>query len=191
MANILDTTLRDGLMNPHYRLGQSEKAGIIRKLDQSTIEIIEITHINNASDLDFIASLSKEADNSEICVLSDCKISNIELSVKALDKAINPRLHLYSMANVTDDELNHTLEILEESISFAGKNVKRVQWTGFDGNRAPYSIFLKQIECAIANGAQIISVPDSLGVSSPKEFQHLIEGIQKDLPLKILALPLI
>ncbi len=182
MTKILDTTLRDGLMNPDYKLGESEKAAIVRDLDLSGIEIIEITHINNASDLDSIASLSQEAVDSEICVLTDCKISNIELSVQALDKAKHPRLHLYSMANVTDDELDHTLEIIEESVSFAAKYVNHVQWTGFDGNRAPYHAFIRQIECAIKNGAKIISIPDSLGVSTPAEFQHLINSIIKDVP---------
>ena len=169
-------------MNPDYKLGESVKAAIVRDLDLSSIEIIEITHINNASDLDSIASLSKEAHNAEICVLSDCKISNIELSVKALDKAKHPRLHLYSMANVTDDELDHTLEIIEEAVSFASKYVNHVQWTGFDGNSAPYKVFIRQIEHAIEKGAKIISIPDSLGVSTPAEFQHLINGIIKDVP---------
>jgi 2-isopropylmalate synthase len=182
MTKILDTTLRDGLMNPDYKLGESEKAAIVRDLDLSSIEIIEITHINNASDLDSIVSLSKEAHNAEICVLSDCKISNIELSIKALDKAKLPRLHLYSMANVTDDELDHTLEIIEEAVSFASKYVTHVQWTGFDGNSAPYKVFIRQIEQAIEKGAKIISIPDSLGVSTPAEFQHLINGIIKDVP---------
>ena len=169
-------------MNPDYKLGESEKAAIVRNLDLSNIEIIEITHINNASDLESIASLSKEAHNSEICVLSDCKISNIELSVKALDKAKHPRLHLYSMANVTNDELDHTLEIIEESVSFASKYVNHVQWTGFDGNSAPYHTFTRQIEWAIKNGATTISIPDSLGVSTPEAFQHLINGIKEDVP---------
>jgi isopropylmalate/homocitrate/citramalate synthase len=50
MTKILDTTLRDGLMNPDYKLKESEKAAIVRDLDLSRIEIIEITHINNASE---------------------------------------------------------------------------------------------------------------------------------------------
>ena len=148
MTKILDTTLRDDLLNPEYRLGESEKATIVRDLDLSGIEIIEITHINNGSDLDSIVRLSKEAVDSEICVLTDCKISNIELSVKALNKAKHPRLHLYSMANVTDDELDHTLETIEEAVSFAAKYVNHVQWTGFDGNSAPYKVFIRQIEHA-------------------------------------------
>jgi 2-isopropylmalate synthase len=42
--------------------------------------------------------------------------------------------------------------------------------------------FIRQIECAIKNGAKIISIPDSLGVSTPAEFQHLINGIKEDVP---------
>ncbi len=182
MTKILDTTLRDGLMNPDYKLGESDKAAIVRDLDLSNIEIIETTHINNASDLDSIVSLSKAAQNSEICVLSDCKISNIELSVKALDKAKHPRLHLYSMANVTDDELDQVLEMIDKAVSFAAKYANHVQWTGFDGNSAPHRVFIKQIEHAIEHGAKIISIPDSLGVSTPEEFQYFINGIKKDVP---------
>lgn len=157
---------------------ENEKALIAKMLDQSGIEVIEIAHINNSSDLEAIARISKEIKNAEICVLSDCEISNIKKAISFLQNVKKSRLNIYSNANASSDGTEKIVSKLQKSISFAANKVDKIQWTAFDGNRARFDILKKQIEATIIWGTDVICIPDTMGVSTTVDFQQLIKNVQ-------------
>jgi 2-isopropylmalate synthase len=176
---ILDTTLRDGLLAKNVVLTLTDKIKIATLLDQAGIEIIEIAHVhgnNIRKELD----VGNELADGKACVLTDTNPANIKLAIDFNHKVKGGVIHIYSMANFSNDALNTKLKAIETAVLQAKNHVEAVQWTGFDGNRAAYDIFRKQVETAINSGAKTISIPDSLGVQYPDEFKALVKRVIDD-----------
>jgi 2-isopropylmalate synthase len=176
---ILDTTLRDGLLAKNVALTLTDKIKIATLLDQAGIEIIEIAHVhgnNIREELD----VGMELTAGKACVLTDTNPANINLAIEFIRKVKGGVIHIYSMANFSNNALKTKLKAIEAAVLQAKDQVEAVQWTGFDGNRAAHDIFGKQIETAIRSGARTISIPDSMGVQNPDEFKALVKRVTDD-----------
>jgi 2-isopropylmalate synthase len=176
---ILDTTLRDGLLAKNVALTLADKIKIATLLDQAGIEIIEIAHVHGNSIRDEL-DVGAELADGKACVLTDTNPDNIKHAIDFINKVDGSLIHIYSMANFSNDELNTKLKTIETAVIHAKDHVESVQWTGFDGNRATYDVFKDQIETAIKAGANTISIPDSMGVQIPDEFKSLVKSVLDD-----------
>ena len=176
---ILDTTLRDGLLAKDVALTLTDKIKIATLLDQAGIEIIEIAHVHGNNIREEL-NVGKELTAGKACVLTDTNPANINLALEFTHKVKGSVIHIYSMANFSNDALDTNLKAIETAVAHAKDSVETVQWTGFDGNRAAYDIFQKQIEAAINSGATTISIPDSMGVQNPDEFKALVKRVIDD-----------
>ena len=176
---ILDTTLRDGLLAENIAINVEDKIKIATLLDHAGIEVIEIAH---SREVDFQEELDigTELSSGNACVLTDTDPENIKRAIDFTRKVRGGVIHVYSMANVSGDDLTGKCQEIRTAIRHAREHVEAVQWTGFDGNRATYAAFQKQIETAISAGARIISIPDSMGVNSPTDFIKLVKRVVKD-----------
>ena len=177
---IFDTTLRDGLLSKKVHLNIKEKIKIAQLLDRAGIEVIEIAHILKEDYADEI-KIGKSINSGKICVLVDTNPDNIRRALDFMQATHANIVHVYSMANVKEHELDIRKKEIDDAVKLVKDHVETVRWTGFDGNRAEYKIFKPQLLQAAASGAKIISIPDSFGVNSPEEFAKILSKVFTDL----------
>ena len=91
---IFDTTLRDGEQVPGCKLETSQKLTIAKKLDSLGVDIIEAGfRVSSPGDFNSVVEISKVVKNASVCGLTRAVQNDIDVAVKALKHAKNPRIH--------------------------------------------------------------------------------------------------
>ncbi|BAY87008.1 2-isopropylmalate synthase [Calothrix parasitica NIES-267] len=178
---IFDTTMRDGELMPGVKFNLQQKISIAKLLEEIGVDVIEVGYPGNSfSDFEQVLEISKIIDNSTICGLAGAKEEEINSLIEALKPAKRSRIHTYNNLNLKGKNkvrLEQELESIRNSVSLARKNCEEVEWSAFDAPRSEADFLCKAIETAIKSGATTINIPDSLGLTSSKEFSQLLQMI--------------
>ncbi|MCX6013008.1 MAG: 2-isopropylmalate synthase [Chloroflexi bacterium] len=183
---IFDTTLRDGEQAAGGSLTITEKLEIGHQLEKLGVDIIE-AGFPHTSPGDFLAVelLSKELKNCRIAALSGFRREQIDSTWAALKGAINPLLHI--VISTSDIHLNQQLhlsrdEVLKltlDAVSYAKKFCSEIEFSAMDATRSDRDFLCKVLQVAVANGATVINVPDTVGYAQPDEFGRLITYVRE------------
>ncbi|AFY49603.1 isopropylmalate/homocitrate/citramalate synthase [Nostoc sp. PCC 7524] len=183
---IFDTTMRDGELTPGVQMNLQQKIALSQLLEQMGVDIIEVGYPGNfQKDFHEVFHISQIIKKSTICGLASASHNEITTLAAALKPATKPRIHTYTPVNLKNQSqlrAEQTLEIIKDSISLARNYTDDVEWSAFDAPRSQPDFLCKAIETAIKNGATTISIPDSLGLSSPAEFSELLQMIFHRVP---------
>src|SRR5690606_18203421 len=121
------------------------------------------------ADREATAAIARELRGTTLAVLSRCVAADIEASVRALEGAERPRLHVFistsplhrehklrmSRQQVLDSTLRH--------VEMARRHVDDVEFSTEDGTRTEEGFLHEVVAAAISAGATTINVPDTLG----------------------------
>jgi 2-isopropylmalate synthase len=182
---ILDTTLRDGEQSPGCGMNVKEKIDMSRQLESLGVSVIE-AGFAAASQADFnaVRAVAKELKKTRVTSLSRALVKDIDSTWEALRHAKYPRIHLYIATS--DLQLDYKLqksreEVLEqtaEMVRYAKKLCEEIQFSAEDATRSDPTFLAKVFETAIAAGATVINVPDSVGYATPEEYGNLIRFLR-------------
>ncbi len=188
---IFDTTLRDGEQSPGASLNLEEKLAIAQQLARLGVDVIE-AGFPFASQGDFaavhrIAELVGGGEGPIICGLARASSADIQACAKAIEPAINKRIHTFIATS--DIHLEHklkksrqeVLDIVPEMVQYARSLVDDVEFSCEDAGRSDPEFLYQVIELAISAGAGTINIPDTVGYTTPTEFGGLINGINKNV----------
>jgi 2-isopropylmalate synthase len=189
---IFDTTLRDGEQSPGASLNLEEKLTIARQLARLGVDIIE-AGFPYASPGDFeavqkIAQVVGVEGGPTICGLARANRPDIEAAAKALEPAVNKRIHTFIATS--DIHMEYKLKktrqevvaITEEMVAYAKSFVDDVEFSPEDAGRSDPEFLYEVLTTAIAAGATTINIPDTVGYTTPAEFGNLIRGIKENVP---------
>jgi 2-isopropylmalate synthase len=185
---IFDTTLRDGEQAPGATMNVNEKCLIASELDAMGVDIIEAGFaVSSQGQEEAIFKISQFAKNSTICSLARAKQIDIEAAARALKPARHKRIHTF--ISTSPIHIKHKLNMTEEqvieaikfSVNLAKNHADEVEWSAEDATRTPQEFLFKAIETAIASGATIINVPDTVGYTTPDEYYELIKSIKNSV----------
>ncbi len=185
---IFDTTLRDGEQAPGATMNVSEKCLIATELDAMGVDVIEAGFaVSSQGQEEAIFKISQFAKNSTICSLARAKQIDIEAAARALKPAKHKRIHTF--ISTSPIHIKHKLNMTEEqvieaikfSVNLAKNHADEVEWSAEDATRTPQDFLFKTIETAIASGATIINVPDTVGYTTPQEYYELIKSIKNSV----------
>ncbi|WP_066426130.1 2-isopropylmalate synthase [Anabaena sp. 4-3] len=183
---IFDTTMRDGELTPGVQMNLTQKIAISQLLEQMGVDIIEVGYpAKLPKDFDEVFHIAKIIKKSTICGLANANTNEIITLAEALKPAKKSRIHTYTPVNLKHSSQlreSETLEIIKNSISLSRNYTDDVEWSAFDAPRSDADFLCKAIETAIKSGATTISIPDTLGLSSPAEFSQLLEMIFQRVP---------
>ncbi|GAB1544429.1 hypothetical protein NUACC21_71050 [Scytonema sp. NUACC21] len=181
---IFDTTLRDGELALERKLTVEQKIRLAMILDEMGVDAIEVGYPGAfRKDCDEIFMVSKQVKRSTICGLASSKPDEIAAVAVALKPAVRGRINVFTPVRIqTNMAASEVLETIASSVSLARNYCPDVEWSAFDATRSHPDLLCKAVETAIKSGATTIAIPDSLGVTSPVEFSHLIETVMHRVP---------
>lgn len=183
---IFDTTMRDGELMPGVKMNLQQKITISQLLEAMGVDIIEVAYPGNCQkDFDEVFNISKIIKNSTICGLASSQKNEIISVAEAIKPAPRGRIHTYTPVNLKNQSRlgeEQVLSTIKDSVSLARNYCDDVEWSAFDAPRSQPDFLCQAIETAINSGANTISIPDSLGLSSPAEFSQLLQMIFNRVP---------
>lgn len=185
-VKIFDTTLRDGEQAPGCSMGLSEKVRLAHKLEELGVDIIE-AGFPIASDGDFAAVQAVAAECRDVTVAALCRTSaeDVARAAQALQSAAHPRIHTfvatsdihleYKLKKSREEVLNMTRDAVRLARSYA----EEVEFSAEDATRSDVDYLCDVFSVAVAEGATILNVPDTVGYTLPNEFTQLIHTVRE------------
>ena len=185
---IFDTTLRDGEQVPGCKLETSQKLTIAKKLDSLGVDIIEAGFpVSSPGDFNSVVEISKVVKNASVCGLTRAVQNDIDVAVKALEHAKNPRIH--TGIGTSDSHIKHKFnstrdKILEravEAVKYSKKYVDDVEFYAEDAGRTDNDFLALVCEKVIDAGATVLNIPDTTGYCLPSEYGKKISYLMNNV----------
>ncbi len=186
---IFDTTLRDGEQAAGGALALEEKLEIGTQLEKLGVTVIEAGFPSTSpGDFEAVTRMCRQLREVEIAALSGFRDYQIERTWEALRKAERPLLHtvistsdvhLQNQLNMTRQEV---LELTRSTVELARRLCPQVEFSAMDATRSDSQYLVEVLAAAIAAGATIVNIPDTVGYSMPGEFGSLVEYCMENVP---------
>ncbi len=186
---IFDTTLRDGEQSPGAAMNLEEKIRVAVALERLGVDVMEAGFpISSQGDFEAVHAIAKTVETSTVCGLARAEKKDIDRCAEAIAPAPLKRIHTFistsplHMKHKLQMEPEKVLEKIKESIAYARKLCDDVEWSAEDGSRTEPDFLCRCVEAAIAAGARTINIPDTVGYSTPQEYQELFKMVLGRVP---------
>ena len=185
---IFDTTLRDGEQTPGVSLTVEDKIEIAHQLNNLGVDVIEAgSPMSSDGEMKVVKAIANEGLKSEICALARATKGDID---KAIDCDVDlihmfiptsPVQMKYAVNLSSDQVLSATINMIE----YIKKHGLKCEFSPMDATRSEMP-FLKQIcQAAEKSGADMINIPDTVGIMIPKNMSKFIQEIRSAVKVPI------
>ncbi|MCD6456714.1 MAG: 2-isopropylmalate synthase [Methanophagales archaeon] len=188
IIEIFDTTLRDGEQTPGISFTAEQKRTIARQLDALGVDIIEAgTPITSKEEKEVVQLICDEGLSAKICGLARILTQDIDACV---DCGVD-MIHIFVPSSAIQRE--HTTKMSEAQVKEqAYKMTRYVKERGFmcmfsamDATRTRLEFLIDLYKTAEEAGADILNVPDTVGVSEPFAMYELVGEIYRAVKVPI------
>ncbi len=186
---ILDTTLRDGGRAPGFSMCLDEKLEVARHLARLGVDVIEAGRPAVGRDEhEAVSEIARLVREPVIAAAARASADEIDAAWEAVRSAERPRLHvmLGSSPERLERELGaergRALEIAAEAVRRAKSFCPDVEFSAADATRADPDFLRALLATAVASGATVVNVADTVGRALPDEFAALIRLLLRDVP---------
>nr|QNO53041.1 2-isopropylmalate synthase [Methanosarcinales archaeon ANME-1 ERB6] len=185
---IFDTTLRDGEQTPGISFTTEQKRTIARQLDALGVDIIEAgTPITSKEEKEVVQLICDEGLSAKICGLARILTQDIDACV---DCGVD-MIHIFVPSSEIQRE--HTTKMSEEEVKEqAYKMTRYVKERGFmcmfsamDATRTRLEFLIDLYKTVEEAGADILNVPDTVGISEPFAMYELVSEIYRAVKVPI------
>jgi len=188
-VHIFDTTLRDGEQSPGFSMTPEEKVEMARQLARLGVDVIEAGFpIASPGELEAARRVAREVRGPVICALARTAPGDIEAAWQAVREAERPRIHTFiatspiHMARKLRMTPDAVLEAAEQAVRLARRLAPEVEFSAEDATRSEVEFLCRIFEAAIAAGASVINIPDTVGYAQPEEFGELVRTLIARVP---------
>ena len=171
---IFDTTLRDGEQSPGIALPPSEKARIALTLERLGVDVVEAGFAAaSPGDFEGVAAVASAVNAVTVASLARTTAEDIDAAAAALAparRASHPRLH-------RDERAAHGAQARPDARRGAraaslvgrlrGAARDEVEFSAEDATRSDRAFLAEVCRAAVAAGATIVNLPDTVGYTSP------------------------
>lgn len=189
-VEIFDTTLRDGEQTPGISFTTEQKRAIARQLDKLGVDIIEAgTPITSKEEREVVKLVCNDGLTAKICGLARILTPDIDACI---DCGVD-MIHIFVPSSQIQRE--HTTRMSEAEVKEQSYSMTRyVKEHGFlcmfsamDATRTRLEFLIELFKTAEEAGADILNVPDTVGVSEPFSIFTLVEAIYRavEAPISI------
>jgi 2-isopropylmalate synthase len=166
-----------------------QKLEVASQLERLGVDIIEAGFpIASADDFRAVSGIARQAKKSGVCALARCLKADIDAAAKAVKKARHARVHLFLATSKihlrykfrkAEEEI---LSLARSSLRYARRLCPEIEFSPEDATRSEREFLYRVIETAIAEGASVINIPDTVGYSYPQEIYGLVGDIRGNVP---------
>jgi len=168
-VEIFDTTLRDGEQSPGISLNTQEKVEIAGQLARLGVDVIEAGFpITSPGDFEAVEAISRAVSGPVVCGLARTQKGDIDAAWGAVKDAERPRIHTF--ISTSDIHIEHQLRTdrddvrgqAKAAVAHARELCEDVEFSPMDATRADVEFTAEVCGIAIAEGAGVINVPDTV-----------------------------
>src|SRR5882757_6587367 len=197
-VHIFDTTLRDGEQSPGISLNAGEKLEIAQQLARLGVDVIEAGFpIASPGDFEGVESIARNVQGPVICGLARTHKADVDAAWNAIKDSDRPRIHTF--ISTSDIHIEHQLQTTREDVKGQAKAAvaqaksycEDVEFSPMDATRADIEFTAEVCSIAVAEGANVINIADTVGYTTPEEYANyfrrlyeLVPGL-KDLELSV------
>lgn len=181
---LLDTTLREGLQTPGVYFTLEERMTIIRELDKTGIDLVEIgspyTGEGERKIVEELSRLKTKTLKVAHCRALESDVDTVPEGIEWVALYLSPAdRHLDAKFEKIVNKREFVLTQVPKAIRYAKNRGYRVRYTAEDAFRAD-PVFLKQVvEKAVEAGADSVSLPDTSGGASPTDVRRVYGEISR------------
>ncbi len=188
VIEVFDTTLRDGEQTPGISFTRAQKEAIARQLDKLGVDIIEAGFpISSKKDKEAVKSISSLGLSARICGLARLRTADIDACIDCDVDLI----HIFVPSSKIQRE--HTTGMSEDAVKEQSYEMTRyVKSHGFkcmfsamDATRTDLPFLLDLYRIAEEAGADIVNVPDTVGVAEPFGIHELVGAVYRAVKIPI------
>lgn len=183
---IFDTTLRDGEQCPGATMTFEEKLQVADCLDEMGVDIIEAGFpIASEGDFQAVQEVAARVKNATVAGLARAIDKDIDRAGEAVKGAVRGRIHTFvstspiHLAHQMRKSEADVLEIVTATVTRARNLVEDVEWSAMDATRTPIDYLCQCVDAAIRAGATTINLPDTVGYTTPDEYQAMFEQVRE------------
>src|SRR5215217_2592318 len=183
-VHIFDTTLRDGEQSPGISLNTAEKVEIAQQLARLGVDVIEAGFpITSPGDFEAVQSIARDVEGPVICGLARTHKADIDAAWGAIKDSASPRIHTF--VSTSDIHIEHQLQTTRDdvkgqaraAVALARSYCDDVEFSPMDATRADVEFTAEVCAIAVAEGATVVNIPDTVGYTTPGEYQGYFERL--------------
>ncbi|OYT26155.1 MAG: 2-isopropylmalate synthase [Candidatus Altiarchaeales archaeon ex4484_96] len=184
---IFDTTLRDGEQTPGVALTTEKKLELAHALTELGVDIIEAGFpINSEGEYEAVKKITKEVDTTvaglaralkpdlDKCIQADVGLVHTFIST-------SPQ-HLKYQMNKSEDEV---YELAVDAVEYIREHGIPCMFSPMDASRSDIPYLIKVCKGVERAGAQIINIPDTVGVMYPSAMKALVGKIREEIKIEL------
>jgi 2-isopropylmalate synthase len=188
-VHIFDTTLRDGEQSPGISLNTHEKVEIAQQLARLGVDVIEAGFpITSPGDFEAVQEISHRVEGPVICGLARTHKPDIDAAWGAIADAERARIHTF--ISTSDIHITHQLQTTREdvkgqakaAVALARSYCDDVEFSPMDATRADVEFTAEVCAIAVAEGATVINIPDTVGYTTPEEYSAYFAELYRLVP---------
>ena len=186
---IFDTTLRDGEQSPGIALRPDEKAEIARALELLGVDIVEAGFAaSSPGDFQGVAAVVDSVTRATVASLARTTEGDIDAAAQALAGAPRSRIHVFIATSALHMERklgltpSQVLERISWAVAYAAEHADEVEFSAEDATRSDRAFLAGACREAIAAGATIVNLPDTVGFTTPVEYARMFDDLRERCP---------
>ena len=188
-VHIFDTTLRDGEQSPGISLNTQEKVEIAQQLARLGVDVIEAGFpITSPGDFEAVEAIARGVEGPVICGLARTHKADIDAAWGAIKDSERPRIHTF--ISTSDIHIKHQLQTTREdvkgqakaAVALAKSYCEDVEFSPMDATRAEVEFTAEVCAIAVAEGATVINIPDTVGYTTPEEYARYFARLYELVP---------
>jgi 2-isopropylmalate synthase len=186
---IFDTTLRDGEQSPGIALQPTEKREIALALERLGVDIVEAGFAaSSPGDFRGVAEVARSVSSVTVASLARTTAEDIDAAAEALKGAPRTRVHIFIATSALHMERKLALtpdEVLERiawSVAYAAERADEVEFSAEDATRSDRAFLAQACRVAVAAGATIVNLPDTVGYTAPDEYIAMFDEVRALTP---------
>ncbi len=181
---IFDTTLRDGEQSPGCSMHLSDKLQLAHQLERLGVDIIEAGFAAaSLGDFESVKTIASNIKNAQVASLARANKGDIDKAYEALKCGVSPRIHTFiatspiHMAYKLKKRPEEVIQTIQEMVTYAHRFISDIEFSAEDATRSDLDFLARAIDTAILAGASTINIPDTVGYTSPVEFNKFLRQL--------------
>ncbi len=185
---IFDTTLRDGEQTPGVSLTMEDKIEIARQLSKLGVDVIEAgSPMSSEGEKRVVKEIAAAGLEAEVCGLARATQSDIDAAIDCDVDVVHvfiptSAVQMKYAVNLTPEQV---LAATVEHVEYVKKHGLKCEFSPMDASRSQLG-FLKHVcKAAEKAGADMLNIPDTVGIMIPQTMRKLIEDVRKAVKVPI------